>query len=243
MSVGMFLVLSALVGCKKSQEPEVAAEEPPARDAAAAQTRVRTQMHAQLAVAVDARDAIIAGDLAAARDALMTATDFQMPAEIPFEWSTHFQSFQAAAARGAEAQDFEAASDAVSDMVLACSGCHQDFGVVLSGDAGSPPEDVDAAKMHMARHKWATDQMWMSMLGATDALWFRGVEALSVEPMHEHEAGDMTEEAAALADWIHEMSEFGEDASLETETRSNYYAELLVTCAECHTLMGRGPTE
>jgi len=247
LSVWLIAVLLAPIGCKKAQEPAAAVDAPTAptfaEEEAAASARIRAQMHAQFATAIGARDALIAGDLEGSQAKLRELDAFTLPPEIPQEWSEHFDAFQTAAARGAEAEDFAGTSDAISDLALACGGCHQAIGVVQGGDPGEPPADQEASGMHMARHQWAVDQMWMSLLGATDALWNRGVEALAVEPLHEHEVGEMPGQAEKLAEWVHQMSEFGEEAALDTEARSAYYAELIVTCAECHTVMERGPAK
>ncbi len=233
------LVLLALVSCsKKPAEPAASGIEPSAVQAEGG----GGAMHVRLLALTRARDLIVAGDLAGARDRLQQIADDAVPSMAPAAWTPHLEDLRDAAATGAETGDVAGLSKAVALGAKACGDCH--------GETGGGPrwvgQPVPPPGEQMARHVWASDRMWEGLIGPSTERWEQAAAALDAEVDDSSAlyAGlDLAtaSQASKLHQRVHELGEAGRRASLSADDRVELYAAFVGACAECHTVTGRGP--
>lgn len=119
-------------------------------------------------------------------------------------------------------------------LLEACAGCHVAAGIVpdLAPPSAMPP-DRDSVDARMARHLWAADRLWDGVVASDDAAWKAGIDLLaSGTPTwtapNKRQRGFATR-LQRMADSQRQMK------STATSSRANVYAELMITCAGCHT--------
>lgn len=130
----------------------------------------------------------------------------------------------------------------VGTLLRSCGACHEadPDGPPNLGDDGPPPGQDPSS--HMVRHAWALERMATGLVGPSEALWTRGLQALIEPPL---DAGDLVvapahqAEAGRLADRFHRDA--GRARRLqEWDDRADALDGLVARCAECHGLRGVG---
>jgi cytochrome c553 len=119
-----------------------------------------------------------------------------------------------------------------------CAECHLHAQKlpVFPPPAVVPPE-LPTPAARMARHQWAADRLWEGLVGAEDDRWRIGLDVLSRTPPPFSPLTD----APALADNLQERARkaLAARATETLEERATTYGEILVTCAACHTTLGK----
>ncbi|MBT8338360.1 MAG: hypothetical protein KJO11_17365 [Gemmatimonadetes bacterium] len=134
-----------------------------------------------------------------------------------------------------DATSVDEAADATGRLARSCAGCHTSSNAgPRFRPAGEPPEGDDRSS-HMTRNLWAMDRMWEGLIGASSDTWEAGARAIADEEPESFSGGSAV---AALARAIHEQATRAERTP--TGNRAEVYADLLKTCAGCHTLVGAG---
>src|SRR5690606_33945669 len=90
------------------------------------------------------------------------------------------------------------------------------------------PPDQPTIAAQMARHQWAVDRLWESLIGASDEHWRAGLYVMATAHFPGTDKPELATRLQELARAALDMP----DTSLDT--RGARYAELLVTCAGCH---------
>jgi len=230
-----------LLSCTKPAAPEAAPTQtvvdPPASEVAPAE-HMRDH-HDRI---TRARDAIIRGDLEAAREPMDWLGQHDTHPGVPEEARPYILEMKGAARVAAGASTIDGVAVGLATVATICGECHArlDLGPRFE-PVEMPPAEAGVA-WHMARHRWAADRMWEGMIAASDDLWVAGVGGLKEDPLREEElhGGEMSEDERAVATWLHDMATFGEQME-GSMARSAFYGALLSKCSDCHTRAGGGP--
>jgi cytochrome c553 len=127
------------------------------------------------------------------------------------------------------AKTVDEALRAETRLAAACAGCHRELGGVTFDEPRKAPPDRPTLDARMARHRWAADRMWEGVVGDADTAWRDGLDVVAATPLAfgpelEPHARELQRLAVAARG----------DARPDAD-RAATYAELLVTCAGCHT--------
>lgn len=187
--------------------------------------------------ALQVRDALIRGDLAATKAPATWLADHKVSETLPERWKPHVGDMQNAARLVTEANDLALAADALGAMGTACGGCHTALGAPLQFSGMSPEGKESSVLDRMLRHSWAADRMWEGLIGPSDLAWDAGIAALQEAPLHPDMLADNHSPPQAvveLAAAIHTLGQRGKTTS-EPAARARLYGEYLATCAGCHS--------
>jgi cytochrome c2 len=193
-------------------------------------------MKAHFAGAIAVQDAVIRGDLAAATPAAAALAKAPAPANLPAAAAPHVTALKAAASRAATATTLSAASNEVASMFATCGACHASAGTRPALPVPSPSA-VGGVVGHILDHQRAIDQMLQGLVLPSSTLWRHGADALKVAPLHRSELprdAALTRDVIAAEKRVHGMADEA-IATTEPAVRARQYAQILTTCAECHS--------
>lgn len=190
-------------------------------------------------MALEARDALIAGSLNLAKSRMHRLSEQEYRTLVPAGWLPDMQQMVNEAKRVADAQDLREAADAMAGVAVACGTCHgklhagplPNMTALSEPDKGS--EDLPA---RMLRHQWAADKLWSGLTRPSDADWRAGAEALVDAPPEPPKSGGGAVVTKAMQSAIEGVRQVGRDAlkSAAPEDRARIYARLLQSCSGCH---------
>lgn len=226
------LIAMQLFSCAKAVPvvPGVPDEAFPAETAA--------HMNAHFSLASEARRAVIRGDLGGTQAAAQELVDLEPLDGLPDQWRPWVADMKGVSALVVDSSNLDEAASAVSALGLSCAGCHTATGGGPRLDVSSVPEQDWEGRFHMARHKWASDWMWLGLLGPNDAAWERGTGILAEGPLLDLEfRAPQTDEFANLEVYVHQLAIEGR-AATEPERRSEVYGRFMAACAHCHAASG-----
>lgn len=233
-SLQSFPVIGALVllcvGCGKSPEPA-------AEQSAAAVPITPAHMQEHFAKAREVEEAIIRGDLEAARTPALWIADHQRVAG-PAGTERPIKEMKAAARSVASTGDLKNAAQAAASLVGACGSCHAAAKVEpkLPPIAEGTPRS-DRAR-HMMEHQQAIDRMYRGLMTPVSGEWRKGAEALKAAPLRGKALKDIQVEATAGEARVHELAERA-IAAADQSSRVSIYGSIIGECASCHGLHGR----
>lgn len=139
-------------------------------------------------------------------------------------------------------QGLEGEASRAGALVLAkvgetCGACH---GMSARGPSYADinqPVDPSGVLPHMRRHAWVTERLWEGISGPSEQRWQAGLTALLSRPLppegFQGREEDLLSPAAELAPWLRRIGLVALRTS-DPGQRSELYADLLATCAECH---------
>lgn len=237
------VLLFALVACdSQTRSSPVPAPPPPPPPANPA---VQAEMQSHFEAGTTVRDAIIRGDVAAAKAGFEALGGGDVPYGLPQGSQPLFEAMQGAAKQGAAASTSADQATALVATLRACGGCHAKVNARPEWDVPDAPSRDPGVRQHMARHKWAMDRMYEGVVGPTESSWAQAAAILKDHAVDEAELArgvKLTPEAKAAAERLHELGK--EARAAETpELRGEKFAEALTACATCHVDVGMGPTE
>jgi hypothetical protein len=237
---------SALVanGCSKS-EPGAATPTTQATtgsQAPAGAPDAAHHMEASFWRAVDARDAVIDGNLQQAR-AHSGELSKQTFSALPERWRPWVAEMQQNAGNAAVAADIDEAAQWIASVGQACGNCHwysgegPKFGLQHPPEGAPGPEEVQA---RMQRHAHAADDLWMGLVMPSDAAWKRGAQRLQEAPP-EPPVREGEEVNAHFTEQLHQIKALGLRAQMaRTQAqRAEVYGSLISKCAHCHATVAR----
>lgn len=177
---------------------------------------------------------LVHGKLDAARelaDALARAPD--EPGMSAFTIQT--TRVRASAAALAQATSIDEALREEPRLAAACGACHVAAGVQLELRSPAIPPDRPTIEARMARHVWATDRLWESLLADTIDPWRAGLDLLAAPSLPASELGD---DRLVLAKQFQHLALDTRAllGPLDLTVRAAAFGELLVACAGCHAL-------
>jgi cytochrome c556 len=189
------------------------------------------------------QQAVVEGDLEAARSAAKWMAEHESAKEFPASSERYLKTVMKAAKTVAEASDLDRAAAAVAEMGYACGGCHRSL---EEGSSFSMSESKAGDMSHMKGHEWAVEQLWKGLVGPSDEAWLEGCSGLAESPLRPtllpqaHPAAAQAEELDArissLEKLVHELSVKAGEIT-DAEERAHAYGGLLATCADCHTMV------
>lgn len=190
--------------------------------------------------ALQARDALVRGDLAAMKTPAAWLADHRLSDTLPEAWRPHVGDMQNAAKLAQQANDLAVAADAVGAMGAACGRCHQALGATIAFAGQSPEGSETSVADRMMRHRWAEARMWEGLVGPSDVAWNAGVAALQDAPLHPEMLADNRsppDDVVTLANRVHSVGLRGK-MTTGSEPRARLYGEYLATCDTCHDKLG-----
>jgi len=187
--------------------------------------------------ASDIHEAVIRGDLAGARApaealARMAVPRDTLTAAVPF-----VMGISAAAGRVREAKDLTEAASATALVLRQCGECHQALRVRPTPSVVRRP-DVGGLVGHMLEHQRALDALLQGLIIPSATEWRAGADRLKVAPLHpttlpsDPKWTAFRKQADARLHQITDRAQRAENPLM----RGAVYADLLTTCAECHSL-------
>jgi hypothetical protein len=187
---------------------------------------------------LEARDALIAGDLARAKQAADRLARTDYAATLPPDWMPWTARLQQHAADLSLAGDLGGAAQALGRIALVCGECHElhDAGPahprVQSLPWEDPPEALDA---RMQRHQLGIAQMWDGLVLPSEQAFRSGTVTITRAPLRAPEQATAPI-AEALKARVEEVRALAKDARRATtyEERGRVYGELIARCAQCH---------
>jgi cytochrome c553 len=184
--------------------------------------------------------AVIRGDLEAVREPASWLAAHESSRELDRASASQVATMRHAARQAAEATDIPSAATATAAMLAACGDCHRAAAVVPSPAESQLPV-VGGTVGHMLEHQRAVDQLADGLVIPSMSLWKQGAEALKSSPLRTRELPrdpGLTREVIAAEDKVHLLAEQAAGVS-EAPARTNAYAQIISTCAQCHGLHGR----
>jgi mono/diheme cytochrome c family protein len=242
----LLLLLAACQQTAPTPSPETApadGAEATAEAEAPAPEAIHEHMKEHFEKVTAARDALVNSDLAGTREPLTWLAGHDIPRDqLPKDAIPYAEAMQAAAKRGAEAEDLVNAAGAVADVAVQCGACHQSTGKGPAYEPGTPPEGEDI-QVQMQRYHWAADRMWEGLVGRDDAAWKAGAMAMKTVPLEGVTKVDGSEappEVAAFAKTITSLGAEGLEPG-EPAKKAALYADFVGTCGACHAGTDGGP--
>jgi len=226
--VAASLVASAWGGIR----PLVAGPPQPAKPDATRQAYMQTHF-AQVMVV---HEAVIRGDLAAARRPASWLVTHEGPDPLPEGAAPYVVEMQDAAGRTAAASSILQAALGTAAMLKACGDCHRAIGVKPATQLVPPRLTASGVVGHMLAHQQAADQMLQGLVAPSDAFWRDGTAGLSTPPLDDGAVpGDakLKGEARASERRIHVLAVQARRAEAPA-ARAVFYGQILARCADCH---------
>ena len=143
-----------------------------------------SSMHEQFDHLTGARDAIVAGDLAAVNAAGDALSTLDAPESLPPGWLSFVAAVNVEAVVMRSATDLPTAAHAVAQATVPCGGCHSfaGKGPDLRKARSIPPQTWDPGS-NMQLHAWSLNWMWLGLIAHDDAAWERGARELVRQPI------------------------------------------------------------
>jgi hypothetical protein len=194
------------------------------------------QMRGHYADAVAMHNAVIRGDQAGVTLAAQALIEYTAPPGMPDRSAAHVATIRKSARDAATATTILSAAVSSASMLNACGQCH-----VLAGVQPvvtlRPSAQVGGLVGHMLEHQRAADQIFQGLVIPSDRLWRAGARALATAPLHPADLPVSPVERRTMSSTEERLHRLSTDAAQATElrARANYYGQLLVACADCHS--------
>ena len=207
---------------------------------------VSEAMAGHLGEAAQARDAVIAGDMAGARAALLALRARLPLAALAPQPARIEGGFIADVDAAIEAPDLPTLAEHLGEMAQGCGACHTASGLripvdtggrVPTGQAGSTP----TVTARMLLHQEADLVMWSALVAGDEGAFVSAAEAMrrsTLVPSGIAVDAPVPPLAAELEVRVQDLAAL---ASRESDGRGLYLGRMLGTCAQCHGLLARGP--
>ena len=192
----------------------------------------KTYMKSHFAEADVMRRALIGGRLSELKaTAAQLAADDWSPNLRP-TWKAHLTDVRAAARAINVATSMPEGAEALSQLGSACASCHRSVGGPASpGPLTAPAKDEERP---MLEHAQAEEWLWRGLSFPSDSAWISGARALQRAPGLDSDVGEVSAAARHLQG-------LAGRAAAATESRSELYADILITCSSCHEFVGVKP--
>ena len=240
--LGSLCLALAALSCSAAQKPAASAPQaPPVRETAAAQTSppdLGYHMRASFWDTLDARDALIAGELERAKRAAdhLAKTDYARL--LPQDWMRWVSQLQQHALELSMAANMSDAGRALGRLALVCGECHELYETgpnhprVQPRPWEDPPDELDA-RMH--RHQLGMAQMWDGLVLPSEQAFRSGTVTVTRAPLSPPQrAGEPIDPTLqARIETVRELARAARRAPTYQE-RGRVYGDLVARCADCH---------
>ena len=184
-------------------------------------------------------EALIRGDLPAVRASARLIAENAAPQGVAASTSQYVAAMRLGAQRAANAEDLATGAAATVSMLLSCGECHRTTGTMPAPLTPKRPP-VGGVGGHMLEHQRAADEMLEGLIIPSLSQWFSGAIRLSAAPLRPERLPPdkkLTPEVRQAEVRLHQLTEPALKAGSEKE-RGDVYAQMLTTCASCHSLHG-----
>jgi cytochrome c553 len=221
-------------GC--GQRPEQGAQH--AQTPQAALPNVPAHMSDHFTKVREIEEAIIRGDLDAAKPPARWIADHQEIAGLPAGTERQVKEMKASAASVASADNIGTAGLVAANLVGACGDCHAAAKVRPALPAVSAEASGTERQRHMLEHQHAVDHMYRGLIAPSSDEWMTGALALKAAPLGGRAFADVSKEAVAAETRVHELADRAAGAAVQS-ARVTIYGALIGACASCHAEHGR----
>jgi len=198
---------------------------------------VRDGMSEHWSAAVEARDAVVAGDLAAVKTAATRwAAADKGEAQLLLDSRDRLEPRFDALVR---AKDLAAAGAAVGELAAACAACHKENEVHRSYEPPKPPESTAS----MEHHRAGAEYMWAGLVSGSRPLFDAGAATLASGNLVRSglpTGGEVDQAAQALEVQVQDLAARARRTDDGVE-RARLFGKMLGTCATCHEVTHGGP--
>jgi cytochrome c553 len=194
-------------------------------------------MQQHFASVMKLHEAVIRGDLKAARTEARAIADRPAPLDLPKAAAPYVVSMQQAAARAADAEELEDVAASTAAMLATCGDCHRAVGTMPAPSLPASPA-VGGVVGHMLAHKAAVDLMVQGLTVPSTSSWNQGAEQLQSAPLRRSQMPKdpkLTNEILEHEKRVHALADRAA-AAPDVRSRIFVYSELIQSCASCHTL-------
>ena len=184
-------------------------------------------------------EAVIRGDLQAVRQPAKRLAEAEAPRGLVAPTEPQVAAMRLAAKRAADAPDLASAAAATASMLLSCGECHRAAGTMPAAPTPKRPE-IAGAVGHMIEHQRAADEMLEGLFVPSQSQWNSGVTRIAGAPLESQSLPrdkKLTPEIRKAEERVHQLGERARQAT-EWKDRGDVYAQMLTTCARCHSLHG-----
>lgn len=205
--------------------------------AEAATPTVPAHMKEHFTKAEEMKAAILRGDLAGFREVAAWMAEHELSADPPADWKKYTDAMQLTAKGARDAKDLKAASAALAAVGQSCADCHGVLGGPKQLELGEPPAEGSGAALHMVRHQWAADKLWLGLMAPSEEAWVKGAEVFADAPLSQEQAApgkSVSPKVKAMATKVHEQAHRAR--TVDKAKRAQAYAELMQSCSSCHEL-------
>lgn len=204
------------------------------------------QMQHHFSQVFAAHEAVIRGDLPSLRAPAVALSSLPVPEGMPPAAGAYVASIRRAAGRVLDATALAPAAAAVADMLAQCGNCHRAVGVPVA--ISTPPaRDLGGIVGHMLEHQRAADAMLEGVIAPSRSLWQTGADRLARAALLPETKlpSDLRllEAVRHSEERLHDLAKRAA-AEINAPAHQDLYAQIMTTCAECHSLHQRiwGPT-
>jgi hypothetical protein len=233
LRISALIIASLAASASGGMAPPAATSTPQAVAPDAART-ARMQVHFTQAMVV--HEAVIRGDLPAARESASRLASPESPGALPEGWAPYVAVMHEAARRTAAASSVLEAAMGTAAMLKTCGDCHRGVGTMPAAPLDAPGSAVRGVVGHMLAHQHAADQMLQGLVVPSSTLWRAGAAGLSTPPLASADLprdAKLGPEAKASEGRIHVLA--GQAGRVdEPGARAVFYAQILARCADCH---------
>jgi mono/diheme cytochrome c family protein len=224
----------AVTGCSSSEKPAEPAATTPA---VASRAEVKAHMADHFTRVRAVEEAVIRGDLEAAKVPAQWIADHQETTGLPEGSAAQVIAMKDAAKAVAAAADIPSAAKGAAALVGTCGDCHAASKVTAAMPLVMLGEAKPGKETHMAEHQFAVDLMYRGLVAPSDAEWTKGAEALKKSALG---AKDLPEakDAIAAEKKVHAVAEQALKAA-DRAGKVEAYGEVVGSCASCHGIHGR----
>lgn len=225
------LALVFLAGCGQRQEEA-------APQAQAPPPNVPAHMSDHFTKVREVEDAIIRGDLEAAKTPARWIADHQETEGLPPGTERQVKEMKAAAASVANADNIGTASIVAASMVGACGACHAAARVSPKLPAMSADGSGTERQLHMRDHQRAVERMYRGLISPASDEWMTGALALKGAPLRASALKEVSKDTVAAEARVHELADRAANAAVQS-ARITIYGALIGSCASCHAEHGK----
>ncbi|MDH5673301.1 MAG: hypothetical protein OEZ06_14200 [Myxococcales bacterium] len=201
---------------------------------------LREHMQLTFWLAVDARDALIDGDLQRTKELANELATRDYGETMPADWKHWIGQMQQHAEAVALAADMADAAQGIAKLGVSCGNCHlqqkQGPEHIRSQEEATQPQQAESVDERMERHDLAADLLWMGLSKPSETAWERGTVTLTRAPLEPPVTTSGEAVDARFASDVESLRQLARDARAATslDERAQHYGKFLATCADCH---------
>lgn len=231
-------VLAALSACAPkapavAPAPSPAAVEEPAPEAQPRTGPITLHMAKHLSHLSMAREAVLDGQLDAARGELTWLSEHHEVHALPELYRPFVTWMRETAEAGAQASDTAGIARSVALTADRCGACHAAVRAPVEFTPAPAPDQDPTMAAHMHRHRWGVDRMWEGLIEPDDGSWREGAAMLAEAPLGGEQGEGLAEGAGELAVELHALGRQAQTLKA-SEDKAELYGQVLAVCSQCH---------